>query len=104
MLTREERCGKKILHYRKEIGYTQKMFADVMGISVPTLRKYEKGEKVPDSEFIARFATFFNASPEIILRIFGELSEEGRKEMFSEGEEVEPKEKKSILKQSKYIL
>lgn len=101
---REKTCGLKIAHYRKKIKYTQEMFARVMGVSVPTLRNYENGKVVPSCEFLARFSTFMDLSPEIILRKREEFEKENRRNMFPDGEKLEDPKKKAVLKKTRYDI
>ena len=41
--------GKRLRDLRKKLGYNQKNFADLLGITERTLRNYEKGNNLPSS-------------------------------------------------------
>lgn len=43
--------AKELRNKRKALGYTQKQFADIIGVSGNTIINWEKGEKIPISKY-----------------------------------------------------
>lgn len=54
--TTETKIGEKIHRIRRERGYTAEQFAEMLGISTVSLRKYEYGERTPKEPMIAEIA------------------------------------------------
>lgn len=54
--------GEKIKTLRKERKLTQKELANKIGITAPTVTKYENGQLEPNLEVLNRIATTFNIS------------------------------------------
>lgn len=55
--------GKRIKMARVKSGLTQGDLAKKLGISYPTLNKYERGHRVPDAAFLSRMAKFLGCDP-----------------------------------------
>lgn len=55
---------------RKQRGWTQAQVADQIGISVGQIKKYEKGDSVPNLHILAQIATTFETSADDF--VFGE--------------------------------
>lgn len=52
----------KIKEYRKKIGLTQKELADITGISLMSIRRYEGGERIPDVYVMRKIADALNVN------------------------------------------
>lgn len=50
------------LRLRKERGWTQQTIADLIGISVGQVKKYEKGTSAPNLALLGKIATAFGVS------------------------------------------
>lgn len=57
------RIGEKIHRIRKERGYTAEQFAEMLGISAVSLRKYEYGERTPKEPMIIEIARCLGVNP-----------------------------------------
>ena len=57
------KIGEKIHRIRKERGYTAEQFAEMLGISAVSLRKYEYGERMPKDPMIAEIARCLEVNP-----------------------------------------
>lgn len=51
-----EKWGKRIRAYRKLKGYTQKSFADAIGISVSVLGEIERGSRLPSERMVNKIS------------------------------------------------
>lgn len=54
--------AKKIKHYRTINGYTQKEFAEKIGVSNVVLSRYESGVRTPDNDTQIKIADVFGIS------------------------------------------
>ncbi|MBR3469502.1 MAG: helix-turn-helix transcriptional regulator [Lachnospiraceae bacterium] len=63
----EIRLAENIKNYRKQKGLTQEQLAEVMGVSVGAVHKWEAGLSVPELNLIVRLADFFDASVDVLL-------------------------------------
>ena len=63
----EIRLAENIKKYRKQKGLTQEQLAEVMGVSVGAVHKWEAGLSVPELNLIVRLADFFDASVDVLL-------------------------------------
>lgn len=61
--------GSRLTHYRKEAGYTQKSFADALGITPTRLNYWEKDKREPDIPMLKRMLELLNIEADIL--IFG---------------------------------
>ena len=57
------KIGEKIHRIRKERGYTAEQFAEMLGISTVSLRKYEYGERTPKEPMITEIARCLGVNP-----------------------------------------
>jgi methanogenic corrinoid protein MtbC1 len=57
----------QIKSLRKLNGYTQKEFADLLGVGQATVSNYEKGIRVPDTEKLAKIASIFEVTLDYLL-------------------------------------
>ena len=57
------KIGEKIHRIRKERGYTAEQFAEMLGISTVSLRKYEYGERTPKEPMITEIARRLGVNP-----------------------------------------
>lgn len=51
-----EKWGKRIRAYRKLKGYTQKSFADAIGVSVSVLGEIERGSRLPSEKVVNKIS------------------------------------------------
>ena len=63
------KIGEKIHRIRKERGYTAEQFAEMLGISAVSLRKYEYGERTPKDPMIAEIARCLEVNPSSLMRM-----------------------------------
>jgi transcriptional regulator with XRE-family HTH domain len=54
--------GEKIKELREAHGLTQEELATALGLSRPTITKYERGDRVPDLIIATRMAEYFGVS------------------------------------------
>lgn len=57
------KIGEKIHRIRKERGYTAEQFAEMLGISTVSLRKYEYGKRTPKEPMITEIASCLEVNP-----------------------------------------
>lgn len=62
-----EGFGKRVLKLLEEIGYTQKEFAGLIGVSEEALCRYLKDTREPKMEVIANMATALNTTTDYLL-------------------------------------
>ena len=68
--------GERIKKYRKKKKYTQQQLADLLQVSVMTVRRFEANEREPKMEMVENLASVLGVSK--IELIFGSPSEAGR--------------------------
>lgn len=61
---------------RLEKGYTQEKLAEMLGVSVPAVSKWETGHSVPDIAMLSPLARALGTTPDELLRFRQELPEE----------------------------
>ena len=59
--------SENIRKFRKERGLTQEQLAEVLGVTVGAVSKWELGSSVPDLELIVDMAEFFDTSVDVLL-------------------------------------
>lgn len=59
---REEQFGDRLQQFRKQMRYTQKEFADILGIPQSTLSSYENKHNTPTLENLVSIASKCNVS------------------------------------------
>ena len=59
--------GKRILHLRKENGFSQEELASKLTVSRQAISKWELGESVPDTENIVQLSQLFGVSTDFLL-------------------------------------
>lgn len=59
--------GKRVVLLLDEIGYTQREFATMIGVSEGALSRYLKDEREPKLEVIANMATALNTTTDYLL-------------------------------------
>ena len=59
--------GERVLLLLEEIGYTQREFATMIGVSEAALSRYLKDEREPKMEVIANIATALNTTTDYLL-------------------------------------
>lgn len=62
-----EGFGKRVINLLEEIGYTQREFATMIGVSEGALSRYLKDEREPKMEVIANIATALNTTTDYLL-------------------------------------
>ena len=62
-----EGFGKRVLDLLENIGYTQREFATMIGVSEGALSRYLKDEREPKMEVIANMATALNTTTDYLL-------------------------------------
>jgi phage repressor protein C with HTH and peptisase S24 domain len=55
--------NKRILISRKSKGFTQKILAEKLNISLPTMNHYETGKRIPGADLLAKLAGIVECSP-----------------------------------------
>ena len=61
------KLSMQIKSLRKINGYTQREFADLLGVGQATVSNYEKGIRVPDTEKLAKIASLFEVTLDYLL-------------------------------------
>lgn len=56
----DNKIGERIKKARKRAGFTQEALAEKLGIAYPTLNKYEKSHRTPDSALLSRMVTILD--------------------------------------------
>ena len=59
--------GNVIKKYRKELGYTQEEMANRLGVTTPSVNKWENGNSNPDIELLAPIARLLHISLDTLL-------------------------------------
>ena len=59
-----EKWGRRIRAFRKLKGYTQESFAKKLGVSVSILGEIERGNRLPNKEFLLEVAKRLNITLE----------------------------------------
>ena len=59
--------GEKIKKLRKENNLTQEKLAELVDVSLTSIRRWEWGENTPNSKFIQRLSEILNVPPEELL-------------------------------------
>lgn len=85
--------GKRMKYLRKRRGMSAEAFAEYLGVSVSTLRRYESGQTEPDAEIAARLSRLLSVSSDDLL---GEPPSEWVN-LFPDGESL-PKERIKQIK------
>lgn len=62
-----EGFGRRVINLLEEIGYTQREFATMIGVSEGALSRYLKDEREPKMEIIANIATALNTTTDYLL-------------------------------------
>ena len=57
-----------IAEKRKELNFTQKSFADILGVSQQCVAKWEKGLSFPRAELLPKIASALNCTIDELLR------------------------------------
>lgn len=57
---RDRLFGARVRRYRKAAGYTQEALARVLGVSLFTVSRWERGENKPDIDGLYRIAAALN--------------------------------------------
>jgi len=63
----KEKFSKRLIQLRKQKGFTQQQFADLLGISCSALSYYEADKRTINIELLAKIADFFNVSTDYLL-------------------------------------
>ncbi len=61
------RCGEKIKNFSEKSNLSQSELADRLGISLRTLQRYEKCQRIPAAELLMRIGSIFGATSEELL-------------------------------------
>ncbi len=64
-----ENWGRKIRAFRKLKGYTQRGFAEAIGVSVSVLGEVERGSRKPDEELVKRILDELHITREDLLNM-----------------------------------
>ena len=59
--------GEKIKQYRKRNGITQEKLAELVDVSLTSIRRWEWGENVPNLKYIQKLAEVLNITPDDLL-------------------------------------
>lgn len=62
-----EGFGRRVINLLEEIGYTQREFATMIGVSEGALSRYLKDEREPKMEIIANIAIALNTTTDYLL-------------------------------------
>jgi len=60
--------GKHIQKYREEAGLSRQALAEEMGVSVPTVHRWESGERTPDIPTLMKLAQIFGVGVEQLIQ------------------------------------
>ena len=63
----ETRIAENIRAYRKKRGLTQEQLAEVLGVSVGAVYKWESRSSLPELRLIMEMADFFDVSVDVLL-------------------------------------
>ena len=67
----QEKCGGRIRHIRKQIGYTQEQLAEELNMDRSVLSRIEAGKYVCGVDFLAQIAIFVDVSLDFL--VFGKV-------------------------------
>ena len=78
--------SEKLRRLRKEKGYTQRSFAECLGIASSTMGMYEQGRRMPDEDMLYHIGELLGISVEYLLSEEQEeiLEEDDLEEIISE--------------------
>lgn len=62
-----ETFGKRLTHYRSEAGYSQKEFAEALGITPTRLNYWEKDKREPDFFYIKKILDLLDVEADLLL-------------------------------------
>ncbi|MBP3360059.1 MAG: helix-turn-helix transcriptional regulator [Clostridia bacterium] len=62
-----ETFGERLTHYRSKAGYSQKEFAEALGITPTRLNYWEKNKREPDFFFIKKIVEILNIEADVLL-------------------------------------
>ena len=63
----KEGFGKRLKHLRESVNKTQKEVADEIGVSVDTIRKLEKGRRLPSVTVVELLCDYYNTTADYII-------------------------------------
>ena len=66
--------GTRIKELRKEMGCTQIVLADVLGVTQDSISLWETGKRIPDTQYVIALCKFFDVSSDYLLGLTEELS------------------------------
>lgn len=95
--------GKKMYMLRKSRNLTQVKIAEIFGIDVATINRYEKGSRQPNSEFVAKYAQFFDVSSDYLLDSSDECWYMAKLDLIGEFVEGQPLKKCENMKLNVFI-
>lgn len=61
------RCGEKIRQLRESAHLSQTDLANMLGVSLRTVQRYEKCERIPSADVLVHIGTIFNETSESML-------------------------------------
>lgn len=79
--------GEMIRQLRKERGLTQEQLAEVMGVSIPAISKWETGQSAPELGAVVALADFFSVSVDCL--VGHQVRRKGLDEMLEELEALQ---------------
>jgi transcriptional regulator with XRE-family HTH domain len=71
--------GARIVSARKELGCSQAAFAELVGVSLSSQKRYEKGERYPDTAYLSAIS---RAGVDVALIFTGEPQHDLRSELM----------------------
>ena len=74
--------GEKIHRIRNDRGYTADQFAEMLGISAVSLRKYEYGERTPKGSMVEQIARCLEVDPATLKADWGECANDAVHVLF----------------------
>lgn len=59
--------GDRMRKIREEVGYTQEQLAELIGVAVLQINRYENGKNEPSGDMVAKIATVLHVSTDYLL-------------------------------------
>jgi len=73
MSRKKYQLGELIKKVRNDAGLKQEEFAKSLSVTTNTINRYEKGHRLPDSDFLTRLVNIYNCDPAWLLTGEGEM-------------------------------
>ena len=99
----DKTLGKRIEFLRKLHGFTAKDFSKMLGISVSTLRRYEKDITVPSCAMIVKLSFLLEVTPQVLLAEDISYAYDMFSEYFNNSQKADEAQKLALIEEFKKL-